>query len=76
MDIIVKKNQDLTGDKTIQERVGPSGTGLASEVTTYRFTTNEMNPDTRKYIPIAHLSIETVSSETTQIKKKICIKCY
>ena len=55
---------DLTGDKTIQVRVAPSGTGLASDVTTLEFTQDEINPK-RKYIKIAHLSIENVSSEAT-----------
>ncbi len=58
------ESPDLTGDKTIQVRQSATGTMLASEITTYTFTADDQ-PETRKYVPVAHLSIAGVSSETT-----------
>ncbi len=55
---------DLTGDKSVQVRVGATGTNLPSASVTYTFT-EDNQPDTRKYIPVSHLSIEAVSSEAT-----------
>ena len=55
---------DLTGDKTVQVRIAPSGTGLASSITTLNFTQDQENAK-RKYIKIEHLSIANVSSEAT-----------
>ncbi len=54
---------DLTGDKTIQLRQGATGVRLASStISTFTFTPNN-DPDTRKYIPVSHLSIHSVSTE-------------
>ncbi len=54
---------DLTGNKTVQLRQGATGTRLASNATSsYTFTENS-DPDTRKYIPVSHLSIHAVSTE-------------
>lgn len=56
---------DLTGDKTIIVRMGATGTYLAEKTsTTYSFTEDAMNPQ-RKYIPVSHLSLESVSTEAT-----------
>lgn len=55
---------DLTGDKTVQVRVGATGTSLPSDIATYTFTLDNQ-PDTRKYIPVSHLSVVGVSTEAT-----------
>lgn len=60
-----EQEPDLTGNKTLIVRTGATGIYLASkESKTYSFTQNN-EPDTRKYIPISHLSVEAVSSEAT-----------
>ena len=60
-----EQEPDLTGNKTVIVRVGATGTYLAStNSTTYNFT-EDNQPDTRKYIPVSHLSINAVSSEAT-----------
>lgn len=54
---------DLSGNAQVQVRQRANGTQLASDVSgMYSFTDNE-NPDTKKYIPIAQLSISGFSSE-------------
>lgn len=54
---------DLTGNKTVTVRVGGTGVYLPSSNTaTYTFT-EDNQLDTKKYIPISHLSIASVSSE-------------
>lgn len=54
---------DLTGDKTVQVRQAATGTALASAPSpVYKFT-KDNQPDTRKYIPVSHLTIEEVSTE-------------
>ncbi len=53
---------DLTGNKTIQIRQPASGTMLASEPVTYTFK-EDNQPEKRKYVPVSHLSIESVSTE-------------
>ncbi|MCI8309161.1 MAG: hypothetical protein HFJ57_07585 [Clostridia bacterium] len=55
---------DLTGDKTIEVRQGPTGTRLASDTKTLSFTQDVVN-NKRKYIPIANLSLHSVSSQAT-----------
>lgn len=55
---------DNTGDKTLIVRRGNTGTQLASESVTYTFTADNQ-PNTRKYVPISHLSIAAVSTEAT-----------
>ncbi len=55
---------DLTGDKTVQVRVGATKTALPSEIATYNYT-QDNQPDTRKYIPVSHLTIAGVSTEAT-----------
>ena len=53
---------DNTGDKVLYVRKGASGPNVASDATLYTFTADNQ-PDTRKYIPVSHLSIEGVSAE-------------
>ena len=55
---------DLTGNKTVQVRVGATGTKLPSPFATYTFT-QDNQPDTRKYIPVSHLTMTGVSSQAT-----------
>ncbi|MDE5587130.1 MAG: hypothetical protein K2I72_02010, partial [Bacilli bacterium] len=55
---------DLTGDKTVQIRVGATGVYLPSDEATYSFTMDNQ-PDTRKYVSIDHLSIHNVSTQAT-----------
>ena len=54
---------DLTGNKTIQIRQAASGTRLASAASAVFTFTEDNQPLTRKYIPVSHLSINSVSSE-------------
>ncbi len=58
------KTPDLTGNKVIQVRTGATGTKLASEHREFAFT-EDNQPETRKYIPVSHLSIAGVSTEAT-----------
>lgn len=55
---------NLLGDKTIEVRIGASGTKLPSNTIKYTFTTDKDTLN-RKYIPVSHLSIASVSSEAT-----------
>lgn len=55
---------DLTGNKEIEVRIKASGTKLPSAIQSYTFT-DDAQLDTRKYVPISHLSIHTVSTEAT-----------
>ncbi len=60
-----KASPDLTGNKTIQLRQGATGTSLASkEPVTFTFT-EDNQPDTRKYIPVSHLNLQSVSTQAT-----------
>ncbi len=60
-----EEEPDLTGNKSVIVRVGATGTYLASnDSTTFNFTEDNI-PNERKYIPISHLSIHSVSSEAT-----------
>lgn len=53
------------GDITIQVRVGATGVFLPSDASAdYKFTA-DTDPDTRKYIPVSHLSVAAVSSQAT-----------
>jgi len=55
----------LIGDKSIIVRMGATGTYLASNHnTTFTFTEDRID-ETRKYIPISHLSLHEVSTEAT-----------
>ncbi len=56
---------DLSGDRDVIVKAGATGLYLAdTNSVTYHFT-NNVQPDTRKYISISHLSINSVSSEAT-----------
>ncbi len=59
-----ESSPDLTGSKTVQVRQPATGTMLASEPSIYTFTEDEQER-TRKYVPVSHLSIDSVSSEAT-----------
>ncbi|MCX4364953.1 MAG: NPCBM/NEW2 domain-containing protein [Bacilli bacterium] len=56
------KSPDLTGNKIVEVRIGATGTSLASDTVTYTFT-EDNQPNTRKYIPVSHLTKEAVSTE-------------
>lgn len=53
---------DNTGNKTLYVRRGATGRAVASSQVIYTFT-EDNQPNTRKYVPVSHLSIEAVSSE-------------
>ncbi len=55
---------DLTGNKTLEVRTSYTGAKIASDIVKYNFT-EDNQPDTRKYIPISHLSIHNFSSQST-----------
>lgn len=58
------KQPDLTGNKTIEVRIGKTGVYLESESVTLKYTKDVVNKK-QKYIPISHLSIDSVSTEAT-----------
>ncbi len=53
---------DLSGNQTVELRVGANGIYLPSESLKFTFT-NDNQPETEKYIPISHLSVEAFSTE-------------
>ena len=55
---------DNTGNKTLHVRRGATKTQLASVSAIYTFTPDNQ-PNTRKYVPVSHLTIEVVSTEAT-----------
>ncbi|MCI8362712.1 MAG: hypothetical protein HFJ41_06310 [Clostridia bacterium] len=55
---------NLTGNATVEVRVGATGTSLPSEPISLSYT-EDNQPDTRKYIPVSHLTIEAVSTQAT-----------
>lgn len=59
-----KASPDNTGDKTLYVRRGNTGTQLASDSASYTFTADNQ-PNTRKYVPVSHLSIHSVSTQAT-----------
>ena len=59
-----EKEPDLTGDKTVEVRVGKTGVYLASESVMLDYT-KDIVDEKKKYVPISHLSIENVSTEAT-----------
>ncbi len=59
-----EEEPDLTGNKTIEVRVGKRGVYMESESVTFEYT-KDSTDEKKKYIPIAHLSIENVSTEAT-----------
>lgn len=54
---------DLTGDKTVQVRQSATGTKLTSPASPMYTFTEDNQLDTRKYIPVSHLSIHGVSTQ-------------
>ncbi len=56
---------NLTGDKKVQVRQPATGTRLASAPSPIYTFTEDNQPDTRKYIPVSHLTIHAVSTEAT-----------
>lgn len=56
---------NLTGNKTVQVRQAATGTALASTPSPIYTFTEDNQPDTRKYIPVSHLTVHGVSSEAT-----------
>jgi len=52
------------GNKTLYVRKGATGTELPSDSVTYHFT-EDNQPNTRKYVPVSHLSIHDVSTQAT-----------
>ncbi len=59
-----KASPDNTGNKTLYVRRGATGRQLATGSVTYTFT-EDNQPNTRKYVPVSHLSISAVSTEAT-----------
>ena len=59
-----EKEPDLTGDKTVEVRVGKTGVYLESEFVTLDYT-KDIIDEKKTYVPISHLSIENVSTEAT-----------
>ena len=56
---------DLTGNKTVIVKMGATGVHIEADestATTFSFT-EDNQPETRKYIPVSHLSLESFSSE-------------
>ena len=58
---------DLTGDKTVEVRLGASGSALASDYVSFDFT-EDIVDKTKQYIPISYLNIHEVSTEATSNK--------
>ena len=54
---------DLTGNKTVQVRVSATGTKVASDYVVFTFT-EDNQPDTAKYIPVKHLTIDSFSTQS------------
>ena len=54
---------DNTGNKTLYVRKSATGKQLASDSVTYTFT-EDNQPNTRKYVPVSHLSIEAYSTQS------------
>ena len=58
-----KASPDLTGNKQVQVRQAATGTKLTSPASSFYTFTEDNQPDTRKYIPVSHLSKVAVSTE-------------
>ncbi len=59
---------NLTGDKTIEVRTSYQNTQVASDSAKYTFTADQQL-DTRKYIPVSHLSIDSYSTQSVDAKR-------
>ncbi len=53
------------GDITIQVRVGATGVYVPSDASGEYHFTPDTDPDTRRYIPVSHLSVAAMSSQAT-----------
>lgn len=60
---------DLAGNKTVQVRLAATGTKLASSASNLYTFTEDNQPDTRKYVPIEHLSIHSYSTQSKDNKR-------
>ncbi len=58
-----KSSPNLSGDTSVQVRVGATGTNLPSDYKVYTFTQDPETEPTRKYVYTSRLSISGVSSE-------------
>lgn len=56
-----------TGDKTLYVRHAAHGNATTSEVASFEFTADNQ-PETRKYVPVSHLSVHAFSTESTKDK--------
>lgn len=59
---------DLTGDKTVEVRYGRHGVNLESESLTFEFTKDKID-ETKKYVSIEHLSIDSYSTQSKDGKR-------
>ncbi len=59
-----ESSPERLGDVTVEVRVGRSGTGLESDSGKFTFTQDEDSAE-RKYLPIAHIKVASVSSQAT-----------
>ena len=55
---------DLSGNKSVEVRVGAQGTNMASDGRTFTFTEDDASLS-RKYIPVSRISLHGVSSQAT-----------
>lgn len=55
---------DLTGNKSVEVRIGPNGNSLASDPMSFSFTT-DTDSDSKKYVSISRLTLHSVSSQAT-----------
>lgn len=55
---------NLSGNKSVEVRLGAYGTNLASDSRIFTFSEDDSN-EKRKYIPVSHISLHAVSTEAT-----------
>lgn len=60
-----RQQPDLSGDKVVEIRRRAQGTVIASELSTYTFSSAGENNPQKRYIPVKELSVYEVSSEAT-----------
>lgn len=59
-----KASPDLSGNKSVEVRMGAQGANMASDGRTFTFTEDVTAPS-RKYIPVSRISLHGVSSQAT-----------
>lgn len=59
-----KASPDLSGNRSVEVRMGAQGTNMASDGRTFTFTEDAASPS-RKYIPVSRISLHGVSSQAT-----------